>query len=697
MANLENEHDAEPNAAVAAPPRTTPLRPLALVLLAVALTGTLGLVVKVLAQDKRSRISQPASVLMLAERDESTRWPQSAISKAASAAAHGNLSTLHDPSGETVRWLQARQGGSESTIQFDAHYSTATGVVGSASFMSSVADGRPDHHLREVFVQYAPPEVWTEVPREVVAGVIAKQVVSTTVVDLSRRSIQATAEVVVETKDPQSVLFDFMTVRNADDLAFLSGGPWEQDVGVALREVVRAGEDCGSHADLERLTLSGLCSYDRAEIPGPVRWDLRYQGTPEDRYNTIKGGVAQLRQWMPVPVGTRPAMDITLITPASARVIGLGPPESSSLRGPWRTERWRLAAGAAAPAVTVVPEGFGLEVLQIAGVKVRLHGDRAGKLRGYLQDVLPALARFGLPMPSELDAVLAGRDFSARHSLTVADDLTFAYAPELERWTIAGLVAEQWFGIDVVDELDGTPSVTSAVAGYLATAAAPAQAQVRLWRSFAGTESTTPARAIMTTSAQHRRQAHPLQLRSIRILAALGERLGTERMLAIVRRIHAATPKAALTWQGLVDAVALTDPGEAEWLRRWLQMERLPKLALHAEQQGALLSLSVASDEPRGEGMSVPLVLYAGQAVVGHVTVRVGNAWTPVPSQVPVPAGADRLVLDPEYRTLRSVDVDEDGEPIATEVALDASLMGERGGPSDKAGTGTRSADGATP
>jgi hypothetical protein len=390
--------------------------------------------------------------------------------------------------------------------------------------------------------------------------------------------------------------------------------------------------------------------------PGPaglVRWRLRYQGTPADPANTIDDGVAQLRHWLPMPIGKRTPVELSLIVPDSATVLGLGPPRSVVRQGPWRTELRSWPANLPSPRVTVVPGAIARQQLTLAGVHVTFYGEKAPRLREALESAMSGLAALGAVLPPELALIVGTASFSGVGSVTMDADLERQSHPAVVRWQLARFVAEQWLCWSLPTPLDGTPALCESLAQALA-AATLTPAQRRVVRFELATQDTlSPSIPILDAATWPRGMDDPRSRRADRVVLALGERLGDERLAARLRALDLTPPPGGPTWRALLTAVTQhASAPDFNWLRSHLEAPQLPAVTLYVFGDRWNQKMVLHSSDPLALGASVDVALMAGKREVSrvHLTIQDPRVMEPVE----VPRGADRLVVDPDLRALLS-------------------------------------------
>lgn len=627
----------------------------------------------------RAAAAEPSTCLSCVADDLESSWTIDAIGEwnelLATTPQSDQLGQLSEQVDEWI--LEPRARDAHLYARFHVAYVLDTGAVGSLELRSVGRHGFQTYRAPRAFVA-APGQgagwpgprpsspkltgpLRITAPRQAHASVASSRIRVTTRVDPARQWASSEASVSLTMGASPTAVFELPALRaSTAEVEDEMPRDREADIfGFDLVEVSQGGRPCRFINDGEEVAVRPW----RPE--GPVELRFRYEGAPADR----EPGQLLLRSWIPIAIGSQPAMELTLLWPESHQVLGLGPPTTPpSTRDGWTSATWQVPAGAAPPLAVISPRATAATELRIGEATVRVHGP-AERLRPALEMAYQALREVQLPWPSDLEVVLARSRASGRALLVLERSIDRPRYAAALRWHVARMIAAQWFGQQVTDAPDGTVSVTAALAGYLALAAVSPADGVRVRSVLASYDANAPARSILRTMATQPTAERWNEARATLILAALGERLGRARMLAVVRRLY--RPGQELSWRSVITEVT-TEAGaaQAQWLATWLDLPRLPRCSYSRSGSPKRRTLDlVCDDEKVRAGLTIPIVFHRGERELARLAPTTGAEGSI--EQLAVPDGADGWTIDPELRSLVHLQLERSTERLQERLPLD--------------------------
>jgi hypothetical protein len=470
-----------------------------------------------------------------------------------------------------------------------------------------------------------------------------------------------------------------------DDRLVLSAPPLE----VAVREreaplhrgfrLVAASRD-GRPADLV-LGAGGylvICGVGK----GPSQIRLRYEGPlPLVGENQAEARVLELHRWLPtVPFAPASLVDVTVHHPADEALVLSLPHVLPSRAAPapgWRVERRAghtdrdpsLLLLEAAPAVRVWDDGRGSRIELWATPPAPLAACAPA-----LERIVAALAPLG---PVGHVRVVAVPAIYGRHGRR-ADDLVILLAgklvdlcspvdegsgPQARRRhaeaiaLVAHELAHGWFGRTVRAADDEASAWWEAAAEYVSSWAVDEPAALALRRGWADDYAEAAHRDVFAM-AQRIPTAGSLRdalsyAKGALLFSALEARIGRDRVAAVLRHLVHTRAGALGSWLDLVAAThEVAGSAAAAWLHGWLVSVGAPDLAIaEVRRTGRRVAFTILQRTDPPFPVTLDVALLRGEELVLHARVPVHARRTPV--TLDLPAGADRIAVDPWYRLPR--------------------------------------------
>jgi hypothetical protein len=140
------------------------------------------------------------------------------------------------------------------------------------------------------------------------------------------------------------------------------------------------------------------------------------------------------------------------------------------------------------------------------------------------------------------------------------------------------------------------------------------------------------------------------------LLTALEDRVGKVKMIEVLREFIRANERKLGSWDAVVAAVAtVAGKPHADWLRAWLHRPGAPDLRLQNVRvdHGVLKADLVQTSDPPFIG-AVDVALVSGDRRLASHRIEFAAATTAI--ELPMPLGAQTLILDPDYRLPRKFD-----------------------------------------
>ncbi len=578
------------------------------------------------------------------------------------AAAGPDLAVADPHLQKLTKWIEEQRAkNARFTELFQPSYPLDTGVVGRIDLYASSRDGSAQYTMHDALVSASAAErVFARAPPSAYASTRTTRVQVTARVDPTRRWMSAEAFVELEKNASSTALLDFPIGR----ITKAHGGPQiyhqlaDYDRGVLFSIAGADGIPCPfSIAD-------GQVAVGVGRNSSLQRLRFRYEGDPAQEHSYFRRNHAYLRSWFPVSVNSSPAMELTLIVPATHHVLGLGTPRQTATSADgWTSSTWHLPAGAAEPVAVVLPRpptGESAEVLRVGEVSFHLHGKPDAQLRAALREAHAALDPLGLPWPARMDVVLADQDAAGDGAIFLADDQLFRHDPSARIGAVTNLLAQQWFGRQVADLPDGAAGAASSISRYLELASLPEAVRHDLLR-YAVISSSLSDPTPLSYPAVERRAPFDRQLaRGARILLSLAARIGEPKLASILRDVHAANRGRALSWPMLIAAVKLgSDEATAAWLAAWANAAEPASFSLHKlGREKTRRRIVLRAPAPQARGLVIPVVFYRGERELQRLAPAILEE-DGVTDPIEIPDGADRWVIDPEWTTPLHFEIDE--------------------------------------
>lgn len=416
---------------------------------------------------------------------------------------------------------------------------------------------------------------------------------------------------------------------------------------------------------------------------GVHRIRLRYEGPlPLVGENQASARALELHGWLPrVPFAPPGRVDLTVHHPADeALVVSLAharPARRPAADG-WRAARFvgvtdrdpSILLLDRAPAARTWEDGAGARIELLADPPVPVDGCAPALAR--IVRALAPLGEIGRVRIVAVPAVYGRHGRRVDDLVELLDDRLIALcAPdpggasaEVRRGRaeavalLAHELAHGWFGRDVRAADDEASAWWEAVAEYVSTWPLDELSALEVRRGWADDYAESAHRDLVAM-AQRLPTAGAVRDvlsydKGALLLIALEDRIGRDRVAAVLRRLIAERRGAVGSWLDVVAATqAVAGSSAARWLHGWLSAIGAPALSIDDVRPGAgRLSFAIAQDAaPPFEATVDVAVLDAAGGLLVHARVALSGGRTPV--TLAVPAGAARIVVDPWYRLPR--------------------------------------------
>jgi hypothetical protein len=412
----------------------------------------------------------------------------------------------------------------------------------------------------------------------------------------------------------------------------------------------------------------------------PVSLRLRYEGPlPLVGENQAEARVLGLHRWMPtVPYGPPVPVQLVVHHPAEEHLVASLPAQGATGvdEAGWRVTRLSgetdrdpsLALLDRAPAAQVWEDRAGNRVEIIAAAL-----PPANRCAAALERIAAALApvgRFGQVRIVAVPAIHGRHGRRAGDTIVLFEEkladlclpLDFPVA-ELARRQVeaAALVAHElahgWFGVAVRGADDEAGAWFEAAAEYVSLWPVDEVAAVatrRRWsedyadqthRDMFGVAQRVPTSGRLRDALSYGKGAL--------ILTALEQRIGRDRVAAMLRHLVATRAGEVGSWLDLVAAThVVAGSRDADWLQRWVLAIGAPELrVVDVRSADGKVELVIAQDAEVPFDATVDVAIYAGDQLLVLGGVALSGQRTA--ATLPAPPGADRIVVDPWFRLPR--------------------------------------------
>ncbi len=548
-------------------------------------------------------------------------------------------------------------------------------VVGLATALDDAPGG--DDELRSVILRGAYAD-WSDgwrvhvtPPRDVFAGM---------------RPVATRAEAWLSIARRWATIDVTMVATVDDDRLVLTAPPLEaavQEAGAPLHAGFRLVEATANGRPADVALGTGGYLVIASLRPGLVNVKLRYEGPlPLVGDNRAEVRVLDLTRWLPmVPFAAPALIEVLVHHPRGDAVVGSLPVvgEVEGADG-WLATRMRgvtdrdpaLILLDEAPRGRVWDDGEGSRITLAASPPLPIDAcapalaqvTRALAPLGPVGDVrvvaLPAV--FGRHGRRADDLVLVQR--SVLVDACQPDGARGAGAPARRRHTdalalLAHELAHGWFGRQVRAADDEAAAWWEAAAEYVSSWAldeADAAALRGRWRDdygdIAHRDLFAPAQRIPTRGTLREALSYA---KGALLFTALEDRVGRERMSALLRHFIATGTGRIASWLDLVTSTqAVAGTPAAQWLHRWVTATGAPELRVRdvAVLDGrARLRFAIVQDATPPFEATVDVALLAGARVAATTRVELSGTRTAV--DLPLPRGVTRIVVDPWSRLPR--------------------------------------------
>ncbi|MCB9562076.1 MAG: hypothetical protein H6708_16860 [Kofleriaceae bacterium] len=483
-----------------------------------------------------------------------------------------------------------------------------------------------------------------------------------------------------------------MTVMVDDHRLVLTAPPLEaavQDRGAPLHAGFRlvTATAAGRPADLALGTGGYLVI---GSLPrGPVELRLRFEGpVPLLGDNHAEARLLELSRWLPaVPFGPPGMVDVTVHHPRDEELVASLP------AAPGRDDGERDAQGWAVTRVRGVTDRDPALLLLDGRSGVRSWDDGAGSRIDVIaspplpvEACAPALARVVRALaplgPVGRVRVVAVPSVFGRHGRR-ADDLVVVLRSVLVDLCsgedggggrvgddgvrrrhveavdlLAHELAHGWFGREVRAADDEAAAWWEAAAEYVATWALDDVAAAEVRREWLDDYAEVAHRDLFAM-AQRIPTAGKLRDalsygKGALLLTALEDRIGRDRMAAMLRYFVASGQGRIASWLDLVAATqAVAGLPAAQWLQRWLTAIGAPELGVRdVTVAGGRLRFAITQDASPPFDAAVDVAVMDGERLASYAHVALSGARTAVDLALPR-GGATRVVVDPWSRLPR--------------------------------------------
>jgi hypothetical protein len=412
--------------------------------------------------------------------------------------------------------------------------------------------------------------------------------------------------------------------------------------------------------------------------PGVVHLRLRYEGAvPLVGDNHAEARLLDLTRWLPtVPFAAPGLVDVIVHHPRGDEVVA-SLPEIDAVDGTdgWRTTRLRgvtdrdpaLALVDDRPIARTWDDGAGSRITIAAAPPLPIDACAPA-----LERITRALAPLG---PVGNVRIVALPAVYGRHGRR-ADDLVVVLRSVLvdacqpgdhggdaelarrHREAIALLaheLAHGWFGRRVRAADDEAAAWWEAAAEYVSTWALDDVAAADMRRGWLDDYAEVAHRDLFAL-AQRIPTSGKLRdalsyAKGALLLTALEDRVGRERMAALLRHFVATGSGRLASWLDLVTSTqSVAGSAAAHWLHGWLTTPGAPELSLRAVRVGGTrITFDITQDVPFEA--TVDVAIMAGERLASFARVPLSGTRTPV--TLDLPRGATRLLLDPWSRLPR--------------------------------------------
>jgi hypothetical protein len=480
-------------------------------------------------------------------------------------------------------------------------------------------------------------------------------------VDPDRRWVTVDAELVIAADRGAPLLFETVVPRRRAD------GNGDYSHGMRVIELTQDGEA------RPRQWVGSLLAVQPKAHDGEVRLHLRAEGIPfvgAGDYLTVDTG--RLARILPVIPGSTPQHDVTLEVPVGFEVIAEGAAAAAAPAG-WRG--YHIRGGAPFVARVRRARAAPAQTLALPGVTVAIDGELDDDQVAALRAMATRLAALA-PAP-RTDARLVVSPREGEVEATPVVDAAWievpgrpgdATTPPTHAAYDAARALAGWWLRGVVPIGERRPvRWCDAVAAYLALGAVAPDAAMLARRDWAVVGAQLWWWRVTTAADLSHEDAGRLAGRAVLHLVALEDRVGAEAVDRGLRSFLAARRGQPSRWEDLLAGMRAADPDG--WLARTLEQPGAPRLTLDGvARRGARITGTLvqerAADLPRFEG-TVEVAALAGTAVVARTRVPYGDERTPFALDA---AGADRVVIDPDFRLPRRFDPGTD--PTLDQVAI---------------------------
>lgn len=398
--------------------------------------------------------------------------------------------------------------------------------------------------------------------------------------------------------------------------------------------------------------------------------ELRYEGPlPLIGDNQAEATALALTRWLPTVPGAAPApLALTVRHPVDETLVASLPEIAPAREARDADGTWRVAQLGGDvdrdPAIVLLDRAPEARVWDDgAGSRITLYGDGLPPFDDCtpaLGSVVRALAPLG---PVGDVRVVAVPTVYGRHGQR-ADDLVIVLRDRLTELCtrpgelrdaamalFAHELAHGWFGREVRALDDEASSWWEGAAEYVATWALSDAAAARLRRGWQGdyADQTHVDRYAMvermpTGGGLHEALSYA---KGGLLFTALEQRVGRDHVAAILRHFIATRGGQLGSWLDLVASTqAIAGSQAAVWLHGWLTSVGAPELAVRdVRRSDGRLLVTVTVTGSAAPVELVEVALYRGDRLLGYVDAPLNGERTEL--ELPLPEGADKLVLDP--------------------------------------------------
>jgi hypothetical protein len=448
-----------------------------------------------------------------------------------------------------------------------------------------------------------------------------------------------------------------------------------------VSEVTQEGEPC-------RFALhEGQLVVELAHPAAKTRLRIRYEGEPgqvsgdyisqKDIFLRGKEG-----KWLPLLHDTDADFDVRIVHPEGFRLFGQGHqdgPQPAADAG-WEQTHWTFRGDSftlyGAPAyVTRVVERGGTKVVLAVWPKDAIHLAEIANIVGRALDGLRPLGAYPYPELRIVESNFAGGGSGngAISNIAIGDR---TIRKGLDLGFVTHEISHGWFGGAVPVAVGQGGYWTESLAEYVSSWSmdpVAARAKRKLWSENYAALAAEKDRSILETTWDSGWEAHEAinYHKGALVLTALEARIGTPAMRRALATFLALRTGKPSTWSDVIAAIeSASGKPPADWLRTTLSRAGAPDLRLTeiAATAGRLEAKLVQTTAPPFDGTVEIGFADASGGVIGVEHVAFTDATTAV--RLPIPAGARRVVLDPEFRVPRHHDNDGSGIDVPLPAAV---------------------------